>query len=234
LPKNFKSFEPFLNLSCLNASDNEQVGDTSQVLGVPANVLTDDSSDSDLVDKCLKGDSLRDSFASRTCFRHLYQRYQHKVRSTLYQLCGSSLLDDLTQEVFLRVWKGLPKLKQQENFSTWLYRITWNVASDQRQAFAKQHSFDSKLQNQETMDRVIPNNNTSDLMQLHYQDLVQRGLEQLSFDHRSVLVLHDLEDIPQKEVAQILGLPMGTVKSRVFYARNSVRQFLQKQGVYEL
>ena len=225
--KNFQSFEPFSHLSCLNASDNEQVEETSQVLGVPANVLIDDFSDSDLVDRCLKGD--------RTCFRHLYQRYQHKVRSTLYQLCGSSLLDDLTQEVFLRVWKGLPKLKHQENFSTWLYRITWNVASDQRQAFAKQHSFDSQLKNQETIDRVIPNNNnTSDLMKLHYQDLVQRGLEQLSFEHRSVLVLHDLEDIPQKEVAKILGLPMGTVKSRVFYARNSVRQFLQKQGVDEL
>ncbi len=196
------------------------------MLGVPANVLIDDCSDSDLVDQCLKGD--------RTCFRHLYQRYHQKVRSTLYQLCGASLLDDLTQEVFLRVWKGLPKLKHQENFSTWLYRITWNVASDQRQAFAKQRSFDSKLKSQETMERVIPHNNTSNLMQLHYQDLVQRGLEQLSFEHRSVLVLHDLEDIPQKEVAQILGLPSGTVKSRVFYARNSVRQFLQKQGVDEL
>ena len=84
------------------------------------------------------------------------------------------------------------------------------------------------------MDRVILKDNTSDLMQLHYQDLVQRGLEQLSFEHRSVLVLHDLEDIPQKEVAQILELPAGTVKSRVFYARNSLRQFLQKQGVDEL
>ena len=223
-----------MNLSCLNPSDNELVRETSQVLGVSANVLTDNCSDSDLVAQCVKGDSLRDSFASRTCFRHLYQRYQHKVRSTLYQLCGPSLLDDLAQEVFLRVWKGLPKLKHQDNFSTWLYRITWNVASDQRQAFAKQHSFDSKLKNQETMNRVILKDNTSELMQLHYQDLVQRGLEQLSFEHRSVLVLHDLEDIPQKEVAQILGLPAGTVKSRVFYARNSVRQFLQKEGVDEL
>ncbi|NJK69744.1 MAG: sigma-70 family RNA polymerase sigma factor [Microcoleus sp. CSU_2_2] len=196
------------------------------MLGVPANVLTDDYSDSDLVAQCLKGD--------RTCFRYLYKRYQHKVRSTLYQLCGPSLVDDLAQEVFLRVWKGLPKLKHKDNFSTWLYRITWNVASDQRQAFAQQHSFDSKLKNQAEIAPVIIKDSTSDLMQLHYQDLVQRGLEQLSFEHRSVLVLHDLEDIPQKEVAEILGLPAGTVKSRVFYARNAVRQFLEKEGVREL
>jgi len=193
------------------------------VLAVPGNVLTDDCSDSDLVVQCLKGD--------RTCFRYLYKRYQHKVRSTLYQLCGPSLLDDLVQEVFLRVWKGLPKLKHKENFATWLYRITWNVAADQRQAFAQQHSFDAKIQSKAATEGVILKDSTSDLMQLHYQDLVQRGLEQLSFEHRSVLVLHDLEDLPQKEVAEILGLPAGTVKSRVFYARNAVRQFLQKQGV---
>jgi RNA polymerase sigma-70 factor (ECF subfamily) len=68
-------------------------------------------------------------------------------------------------------------------------------------------------------------------MRLHYQDLVQRGLTQLSFDHRTILVLHDLEEVPQKEVAEILGIPIGTVKSRLFHARAAMRQFLQKEGV---
>ncbi|HLO49428.1 MAG TPA: sigma-70 family RNA polymerase sigma factor [Kamptonema sp.] len=182
-------------------------------------------SDSYLVAQCLEGD--------RTCFRHLYKRYQNKVRSTLYQLCGQFFLDDLVQEVFLRVWKGLPKLKQRDNFSTWLYRITWNVAADQRQAFAQQRSFDSKLKLEANFS-AEPNSKIFldfDLMQLHYQDLVKRSLEQLSFEHRSVLVLHDLEDIPQKEVAQILGVPVGTVKSRLFRARTAVREFLEQEGV---
>jgi RNA polymerase sigma-70 factor (ECF subfamily) len=86
------------------------------------------NSDIELIERCVNGD--------RGAFRHLYRRYEHKVRATLYQLCGSSLLDDLVQEVFLRVWKGLPKLKQRNTFSTWLYRITWNVATDQRESFA--------------------------------------------------------------------------------------------------
>jgi RNA polymerase sigma-70 factor (ECF subfamily) len=68
------------------------------------------------------------------------------------------------------------------------------------------------------------------LMDLHYQDIVQRGLQQLSFEHRAVLVLHDLEDLPQKEVAQILGVAVGTVKSRLFHARMSMRQYIQQQG----
>ncbi|MDC0832156.1 RNA polymerase sigma factor RpoE [Geitlerinema sp. FC II] len=174
-------------------------------------------SDGDLVRQCRRGNS--DSF------RLLYRRHQHKVRSTLFQLCGSSFLDDLVQETFLRAWKGLPKLRSPEYFKTWLYRIAWNVASDKRREFAKTADLQSKL------DPKPPSSPAPDLMDLHYRDLVQRGLEELSFEHRSVLVLHDLEDLPQKQVAQVLGIPVGTVKSRLFHARATVRQYLEKQGV---
>lgn len=189
---------------------------------MPSQVFADDQSDKDadteLVQRCMQGD--------RQSFQQLYRRYQQRVRSTLYQLCGASALDDLVQEVFLRVWKGLPKLQQKAQFSTWLYRITWNVASDQRQEFAQKRSqFEMLTRTASTESEA------SNLMHLHYQDLVQRGLAQLSFDHRTVLVLHDLEEVPQKEVAQILGIPVGTVKSRLFHARGTLRQFLQHEGV---
>ncbi len=175
--------------------------------------------DNALVRKCLQGD--------RQSFRQLYRRHQQRVRSTLYQLCGPSCLDDLVQEVFMRAWKGLPKLRQTCQFSTWLYRISWNVASDQRREFAKAKRDQSLYQNLDNTDA----HQEAYLMQLHYQDLVQRGLRELSLEHRAVLVLHDLEDVPQKEVAQILEIPVGTVKSRLFHARDNLRQFLQQQGV---
>lgn len=189
------------------------------MLTVSGDVSRNEVSDAHLVERCLNGD--------RQTFRLLYQRYQHKVRSTLYQLCGVSVLDDLVQDVFLRVWKGLPNLKNPKHFSTWLYRITWNVATDRRQKFAKQRSELETLNN--NVDSTI--SDTSDLMHLHYQDLVQRGLADLSFDHRTVLVLHDLEDLPQKQIAEILELPVGTVKSRLFHARAGMRKFLEQQGV---
>jgi len=72
-------------------------------------------------------------------FKKLYQRHHQKVRLTLYQLCGADGLDDLEQDV-LRAWKGLPKFQQSAQFSTWLYRITLNVASDRRKALAKMRS----------------------------------------------------------------------------------------------
>ena len=183
--------------------------------------------DRELIFLCQQGD--------RECFRLLYQRYQQRVRSTLYQLCGSASLDDLVQEVFLKAWKGLPKLKTAKYFSTWLYRISWNVATDRRRKLAKDKNRTSL--NEPTWEHVsnepklTSRESTPDLMQLHYQDLVQRGLDNLSFEHRAVLVLHDLEDLPQKQVAEILNVPVGTVKSRLFHARNSFKKFLEQQGI---
>lgn len=183
----------------------------------------------ELIWRCQQGD--------RQSFRLLYRIYQKRVRSTLYQLCGNVMLDDLVQEVFFRAWKGLPKLKQREYFSTWLYRITWNVAIDRRRQLAKSHKNSTMIEPAMAEELEIQDNSlveaqdTPDLMQLHYQDVVQRGLASLSLDHRAVLVLHDLEDLPQKQIAKILDIPIGTVKSRLFHARSSLKKFLQQQGI---
>lgn len=178
-------------------------------------LMTDDL----LVNRCV-AENDRDSF------RLLYRRHQARVRQILYQLCDPTSLDDLVQEVFLRAWKGLPKFRQSSKFSTWLYRIAWNVASDRRQTLAQERS---RLQT--IAESISTQHDDPDLMQLHYQDLVRIGLSLLSEDHRSVLVLHDLEELPQKEVAEILKVPVGTVKSRLFHARSGMRKFLEQAGV---
>lgn len=190
-------------------------------------VLADDRfgtiADKELVLRCQNGDS--------ESFRQLYRRYQQRVRSTLYQLCDASNLDDTAQEVFLKVWRGLPKLRQPEYFATWLYRITWNVAIEQKRKFVR-HSKEESPKAEDELLNLMPSRSHQDpdLMRLHYQDLVRRGLRSLSFDHRAVLVLHDLEGITQKEIAEILNVPLGTVKSRLFNARSAARKFFQQQG----
>ncbi|BAW97217.1 transcription initiation factor sigma E [[Synechococcus] sp. NIES-970] len=185
-------------------------------------------SDRELVCLCQgKGGNLRGQ-RDRQSFRLLYQRYHQKVRSTVYQLCGVTLLDDLVQEVFLKAWQGLPRLKNPDYFATWLYRITWNVATDQRRRFAKQMKLIDGL---EAHLGLRLDARPEELSQIHYQDLVQRGLQSLSLEQRAVVVLHDLKDLSQKEVAEILCIPMGTVKSRLHHGRRSLRQFLEAQGV---
>ncbi len=180
----------------------------------------------DLVLRSQQGDS--------ESFRLLYQLYQQKARSTLYQLCGGFMLDDLVQEVFLRAWKGLPKLREPNYFSTWFYRICWNVATDYRRKLSRNAA---KSQSPTELDAIAKehttanSSQTSDLMKLHYQDLVKRGLAHLSLPHRVVIVLHDLEDIPQQEIAKILEIPLGTVKSRLHHGRKTLKKFLQQQGL---
>jgi RNA polymerase sigma-70 factor, ECF subfamily len=185
-------------------------------------ILNKPCKDKEIVQRCQRGDSV--------AFRQLYQSYQHRVRATLYQLCGSEGLDDLVQEVFLKAWKNLPKLREVSYFSTWLYRIAWNVAIDRRKKLVQKPIISLEERDlSETESQNYANN--GDLMAIHYQDLVSQSLESLSLEHRAVLILHDLEDVPQKEIARILNIPTGTVKSRLHHARNYVKQFLQQQGI---
>jgi RNA polymerase sigma-70 factor (ECF subfamily) len=188
-------------------------------------VLADDQSinEQKLVKLSQQGDS--------TSFRHLYRSYHQRVRSTLYQLCGQQMLDDLVQEVFLRVWRGLPKLRNSSYFATWIYRITWNVAQDQRKKYGKMSQIQGNVSSEETLNYMESKAvETPILLNLHYQDLVKRGLRSLKLEQRAVLILHDLEDLPQKEVAEILNIPVGTVKSRLFNARRAMKSFLQQEG----
>jgi RNA polymerase sigma factor (sigma-70 family) len=184
-----------------------------------ANDAAESIADELLVKRCVEGHD-------RQSFRLLYRRHQSRVRQIIYQLGDPIVLDDLVQEVFLRAWKGLPKFRQSAQFSTWLYRIAWNVASDRRQTLAQDRS---RLQT--IAQNIATQHNDPDLMQLHYQDVVQTGLSLLSEEHRAVLVLHDLEELPQKEVAEILRIPVGTVKSRLFHARSGMRKFLETAGI---
>jgi RNA polymerase sigma-70 factor (ECF subfamily) len=194
-------------------------------------VLADDHSqiaDSQLVKQCQLGDP--------SSFRLLYQRYHQKVRATLYKLCGSELLDDLQQEVFLKAWKSLAQLRNANYFSTWLYRICWNVACDQSLASKKDQKqklahLDRVKQSLEYDVTKSSHDGQKGLNRLHYQDLVTKALQHLSLDHRVVIVLHDLEDLQQKEVADILSIPIGTVKSRLFQARKNLRNYLEQEGI---
>jgi RNA polymerase sigma factor (sigma-70 family) len=183
------------------------------------NTHAENCSDLELIRACQRGEA--------DAFRGLYRRHQKQVRVLLYHLCDPATLDDLVQEVFLRAWKGLPKMRGSAQFSTWLYRIAWNVGADYRRQMARNNH---RTQQQETWVASIEQT-ASPWQQIHCQDLVRRGLAQVSEEHATVMILHDLQDVPQSEIAEILRIPVGTVKSRLFHARAILRQFFQQEGV---
>jgi RNA polymerase sigma factor (sigma-70 family) len=184
-----------------------------------ANTFAPPPSDAELVRDCQCG--------KPDAFRELYRRHQRSVRAMLKHLCDPAMLEDLVQEVFIKAWKGLPKMRGTAQFSTWLYRIAWNVGADYRRKMAQQRQ---RTQQQEIM-YDLADNAPHTLLQLHHQDIVSRGLQHISPDHAIVIILHDLQDMPQADIAEILKIPTGTVKSRLFHARQTLRQFFHQEGI---
>lgn len=170
----------------------------------------------------------RSALSDPQAFRELYRRHVTRVRSMLMRLVGPSQLDDLTQEVFLKFWTALKELRQPEYLSTWLYRVTFNVATD---ALRRRQSLGRWQENDDAAVAAAsaPVHDAGDA--LHAQRVVARALAALDFDHRATLVLFDVEGLPQQEIAEVLGISVGTVKSRIFNARKKVRDVLAREGI---
>jgi len=138
----------------------------------------------------------RSSAGTLADFESLYQEYQGLVRATLYKLCSPGDLDDLVQEAFVKIWNGLPKFKEGAKLTTWIYRIAYNVAVDH---LRRKKPTASELK--------LVHGMTSTSQQIENRDLVLKSLQELSIEHRSVIVLNTIEGLSIFEVAQVLGIP---------------------------
>jgi RNA polymerase sigma-70 factor, ECF subfamily len=176
--------------------------------------------DSILVQRTLSG--------NQEAFRLLYRRHVGPVRRLVYQMTtDSQVLDDLTQDVFLKVHRNLAKFRGDAQFSTWIFRIAYNVCQD----YHRRKGRSNKVVRLPVEDLPISAPDAEILSRLDRQELVSRALETLTPDHRAVVVLHDLQEKPQEEVAQILEVPVGTIKSRLFYGRRKLKEWFSAQGV---
>lgn len=153
-------------------------------------------------------------------FSELYETHALLVRSVIYKLCHPQNLDDLVQEVFIKIWNGLPKFRMGSKLKTWIYRIAYNSAVD---ALRKKKVVFQELD--ETTGKV------EHRQDWFYRTLILKGLNQLTEEHRSVLVLCCLEELTVEEVAEIIHVPVGTVKSRVHHAKANLYEILKKEGV---
>jgi RNA polymerase sigma-70 factor (ECF subfamily) len=165
-------------------------------------------------------------------FEVLFKKYKEQVARLVYSIAkDDALVDDIVQEVFLLVYRHLAKFRQHAAFKTWMYRITVNEAFRQLGRLKRwqplpEGDFEpSRLassmvvfDNGESPERV--------LIDGEQKRLVHRALEQIKPHHRMILVLYYMEDLSVQEIAQVLEIPEGSVKSRLFYARDSLRKVL--------
>jgi RNA polymerase sigma-70 factor, ECF subfamily len=161
----------------------------------------------------------------------LFNRYRNQVFSLAYRMTGSpSDAEDLCQEIFLQIMRKIGSFEGRSSFSTWLYRVSMNRSRDYLRR--KKRSPELLSQEGDPPEQHEPNAATSGGLESvaiasEAQRLVQEALMELPLSLRAPLVLHELEGMQYHEVAGMLKLPVGTVKSRIFRARIKLAEILE-------
>jgi RNA polymerase sigma-70 factor (ECF subfamily) len=176
------------------------------------------SDEESLISKAVAGDT--------ESFRTLYARHRGDVARLVYRMLGArSDLEDVTQEVFFQVFRSLKDFRGQAKFSTWLHRVTVNVVLMHRRSARSRPVYV-----EETASDVTPDVETigpdEDADRRERVRAFGRLLDRLAEKKRIVFVLHELEGISPSEIAEIVGSPVLTVRTRLFYARRELEAML--------
>jgi RNA polymerase sigma-70 factor (ECF subfamily) len=193
--------------------------------------LATEPDDLTLVRRCQQGDD--------RAFDELVTKYRSRVFAMIYHLVHNEQdAWDLAQDGFLKAWKSLDRFRFQSSFYTWLYRIMTNVAIDwlrKKQIQAGQEFDDSiALQDLEPGSDLAPKSTPLPIEKLAGKEIRQRidaAIAKLSPEHRAVILLKEVEDLQYHEIAESVGCSIGTVMSRLFYARKKLQVMLK--DVYE-
>lgn len=167
-----------------------------------------------LVGQCKKGDI--------GSFEKLVNQSSSRVSNIIYQMIGSSNdVDDLAQEVFIKLYQHIKYFREEAKFSTWLYRITVNTVWDYLRK--QRHRKTVPL---EEIEPIYISDKTDDNSEL--KQLLNAQIKKLPVKYRTIIILKDIEGLSYKEIAKILECRIGTVESRLFRARKTLRENLEK------
>lgn len=158
-------------------------------------------------------------------FEILVGQFRSRVSGIIYKIVGaSSDVDDIAQEVFLKIYKNIGGFREESKFSTWVYRITVNTVWDfLRRAKTK------KTIPLENADPVFVRDR-HDKQELF--DLLNKNIQELPVNYRTIIVLKDIEDLSYAEIAEVLKCRIGTVESRLFRARQCLREKLKESSLW--
>ena len=153
-------------------------------------------------------------------FRLLYEKYRDKVYATSFRIMGEAHdAADLTQEIFMRVHGDLRKFRFESRFSTWLYRVAVNHAINRANERERHHRIRGRIAREEG--GTLRNPGAPALPR--FDERVQETVEGLSPKLRAIIALRYLEGLSYEEIAEVLEVSIGTVKSRLFLAHETLR-----------
>lgn len=166
-------------------------------------------------------------------FEELVRRYHRPLVIYIYKMLGDyETALDITQEVFLKVHNSISQYSSAYKFSTWLYRIAHNAAVDYiRCNQNKEKSFDREESKIRSIQPTV--NNPSPETESEIKELlseIQTVIKHLPASYRELIILRHGKDLSYEEIVEITGLPLGTVKNRLFRAREMLREMLARRG----
>jgi RNA polymerase sigma-70 factor (ECF subfamily) len=180
--------------------------------------------DKALVAKAQKGDML--------AFEELVARHRDKIYARAYSMMrNEEEALDLSQEAWVKAWQRLVQFQGESSFATWMTRIVINLCLDQirRQKRQRTDSIEEMDEESGGVERQMPPiafNPTERLERGELRARIDRAMAQLSHEHRTVLVLHEFEEMEYKQIAKVMGCSIGTIMSRLFYARRRLAALL--------
>lgn len=183
--------------------------------------------DRELVARAQKGD--------RAAFRSLFDRYSRRAYSLAFGVVRNpDDALDVVQDAFIKAHRHLDKFEGQASFYTWLYRIVMNLAIDHIRKHRRQKTVDfadaaideAALGEDSLIPRIIGGNPGRSLLDKEIRDRIGVALDELSDNHRAVLVMRELEGLSYEEMAQAMGCSKGTIMSRLFHARRNMQKRL--------
>jgi RNA polymerase sigma-70 factor (ECF subfamily) len=176
--------------------------------------------DDELVARCRDG--------SDEAFAELVARYKARVFGIIVRTTGdASRADDLAQEVFLRIYRGLPYFRGQARLSTWIYRVAANVCFEQRHAPARIEVPAEQAGDEERAPRQLASHDGS-FERLELRDRLSKALARLPPNYRFLVAAHYLKDVRYEDLAEALNMPLGTVKTNLYRARQQLRKILEE------
>ena len=178
-------------------------------------MVSDGISDSECVQRIQQGET--------DAFELLVRRHQTSIFNLIYRMLGDyDEAAEIAQEAFLSAYKSIDQFRGEANFSTWLYRIALNHASTRRNIIAAWRQRTVPLDGADPIDERVVDPALL-VEQREIQQRVQIALNSLPSDDASIIVLKDLQDVSYEEMATMLNIPLGTVKSRLHRARQTLK-----------
>lgn len=164
-------------------------------------------------------------------FALLVQKHQRRVFNvSLRMLRDYEEASEITQEAFLAAWQGLPSFRGEACFATWLYRIAYHCSLRRLEQYRRERALQAAIQAEQILEEVNQERQVEDILELRdRQTMVREQMERLPARYRMVLMLRHLQDMTYEEMAEVLTIPIGTIKTHLFRARHLLKERLLAQ-----